>query len=167
MQRRNSTTVRGLKGRWPWQLNTRAKETCEETSAATHPVKSIILEAEHRGSSKVSTSSVWQDAMTLYIKQLPAEDQQSIISTTDDSALTVQSIETLIAPLITMHKHGAVMKLLVKFGPTLQHVRSFATVVDVAIQSHPNAACLIWGGIKLILEVCPVAAYYEAFLITK
>lgn len=159
MQHRKSTTVGGLKGLWPRQLNTRPKEICHEASAATRLVKSIILETEHRGSSTVITSLDWQDAMTLYIKQLPVEDQQSIISTTDDSALTAQSLETLIAPLIVKHKHGAVMKLLMKFGPTLEHIRSFATVVDVAIQSHPNAACLIWGGVKLILEVCSAAEF--------
>lgn len=153
MQHEHSTTVRGLKGRWPWQLNSRPKEMGDEASAATHLVKSI----ERRGSSTASTSSVWHDAMTLYIQQLPDKDQQSIISTKDDSALTAQSIETLIAPLIAKHEHGSMMKLLMKFGSTLQHIRSFATVVDVAVQSHPNVACLIWGGVRLILEVCSTA----------
>lgn len=154
MQRKESTLVGGLKGRWPWQLSTRPKNIGNEASAARHLVKSIALKTKHRDSSIVSTSSIWHDAMTLYIEQLPEEDQQSIISTKDDSALTAQSIEILIAPLIAKHKHGAVVKLLLKFGSTLQHIRSFATIVDVAIQSHPNVACLIWGGVRLILEVC-------------
>ena len=125
-----------------------------KASALTHIVQSLALEPKHPSSPIVSTSSIWHDAIVLYISQLPDRDQQSIISTKDDSALTSQSIETLIAPLITKHKHGVVMRLLVKLGTTLQHVRSFATVVDVAVQSHPNVACLIWGGIRLILQVC-------------
>ena len=91
--------------------------------------------------------------MTRYIKQLPNEDQQSIISTEDDSALTAQGLKNLLSPLIAKHKHGAVMQLLIKFGPILQHIRSFAIIVDVAVQSHPNVACLIWGSVRLILEV--------------
>ena len=161
MQRKDSVTVRGLKGRWPWQLSTRPKDIGDEASTARHPIESIASETTLRGSSTASTSSVWHDAMTLYIKQLPEEDQRSITATKDDSALTAQSIETLIAPLIAKYKHGAGMKLLVKFGSTLQHVRSFATIVDVAVQSHPNVACLIWGGVRLILEVCFTAEYYS------
>ena len=162
MQCEDSTTVRSLRGRWPWHLKTRRKEIGSEASAAIHLIESIGLEANHGGSSGTSTSSIWHHAMTLYIKQLPEEDQQSIISTEDDSALTAQSIETLILPLIAKHKHGAVVKLLVKLGPTLQHIRSFATVLDVAVQSHPNVASLIWGGVRLILEVCPPAEYLHA-----
>lgn len=91
--------------------------------------------------------------MTRYIQQLPDGDQQSIISTGDDSALTAQSLKNLMLPLIAKHKHGATMQLLIKLGPILQHIRSFATIVDVAVQSHPNLACLIWGSVRLILEV--------------
>ena len=92
--------------------------------------------------------------MDLYIKQLPERDRHCIVSTKDDSALTVQSLEALWSPLIVQHKQGTVMKLLIRLGPVLQHIRSFATIVDIAVQSHPNAACLIWGGVRLILEVC-------------
>ena len=128
-----------------------------KASALTHVVQSLALETKNPSSPTVSTSSIWHDAILLYISQLPDRDQQSIMSTKDDSALTSQSIETLIAPLMTKHEHGVVMRLLVKLGPTLQHVRSFATVVDVAVQSHPNVACLIWGGVRLILQVCSSA----------
>ena len=125
-----------------------------KASALTHIVQSLTLETEHPSSPTVSTSSIWHDAILLYISQLPDRDQQSIIATKDDSALTSQSIESLIAPLMTKHKRGVVMRLLVKLGTTLQHVRSFATVIDVAVQSHPNVASLIWGGVRLILQVC-------------
>lgn len=161
MQPKKSTALGGLGRRWTWQLSTRPKGIGDEASAARYLVKSVALENEHRCSSTASTSSVWHDAITLYIKQLPEEDQQSIISTKDDSALTAQSIDTLIAPLIAKHKHGAVMRLLVKFRSTLQHVRSFAMVVDIAVQSHPNVACLIWGGVRLILEVYSTAECYN------
>ena len=159
MQGKDST-ARGLKGRWHWQSKTRPKEIRGEASATSQLVCCIAHETEHDSSSAVSTSSLWHDAMTLYIRQLPGEDQQSILSTKDDSALTTRSVETLIAPLIAKHKHGVVMKLLLKFGSTLQHIRSFATVVDVVVQSHPNVACLIWGAVRLILEVSFVAVLF-------
>ena len=102
--------------------------------------------------------------MTRYIQQLPDEDQQSIISTEDDSTLTAQSLKNLMLPLIAKHKHGAVVQLLMKLGPVLQHIRSFATIVDVAVQSHPNLACLIWGSVRLILEVSLTDEYrYEHY----
>lgn len=164
MQGESSTTVRGLRRRWPRQLTTRQKEKGCKASTATHHVKTIDFETKHCDSSIISTSSVWHDAITRYIKQLPNEDQQSIISTKDDSALTAQSIKNLVSPLIAKHKDGAVIKLLMKFGPILQHIRSFATVVDVAVQSHPNVACLIWGGVRLILEVNLTAEYYHESL---
>lgn len=148
-----ATNVGGLRGRWLWHLKKRPKEIGSEASATMHLVRSTKIETKPSGSSITSTSSIWHDAITLYIKQLPDEDQQSIISTMDDSALTAQSVEALISPLIAKHKHGAITKLLLKLGPTLQHIRSFATIVDVAVQSHPNVACLIWGGVRLILEV--------------
>ena len=150
-----SATVRGLRGRWPRQLTTRQKEKGGKASAITHLVKSMDLDANGCALPLTSTSSVWHDAITRYITQLSDEDQQSIISTKDDSALTAQSIETIISPLMAKHKQGGVMKLLIKLGPILQHIRSFATIVDVAVQSHPNVACLIWGGVRLILEVNP------------
>ncbi len=159
MQCESSTRVRSLTRRLTWHLKTRPKAISGEASATMHLIKSIDLKKELSGSSATNTSSIWHDAMTLYIKQLPDEDQQSIVSTKDDSALTAQSIETLITPLIAKHKDGAVMKLLMKLGPTLQHIRSFATVVDVAVQSHPNVTCLIWGGVRLILEVCSKSDY--------
>ena len=164
MQRVNSTTVRGLRGRWPWQVKTRTKEPGGEASSAMHLVQTINLGADHRVSSATSTSSIWHDAMTLYIRDLPKEDQHIIASTKDDSALTVQGIETLISPLIAKYKSGAVVKLLVKIGPTLKHIRSFATVVDVAVQSHPNVACLIWGCVRLVLEVSTGADPHREFL---
>ena len=131
----------------------RQREKGDKASAITHLVKSIDIEVNHRASPTISTSSVWHDAMTRYIKQLPDEDQRSIISTKDDSALTAQSVESLVSPLIAEYQHGRVMNMLIRFGPILQHIRSFATVVDVAVQSHPNVACLIWGAVRLILEV--------------
>ena len=161
MQGESSTTGRGSEGRRPWQLTTRQKEKGSNAYAATLLVRSVEFEAKHRDSIQTSTSSVWKDAVTRYIKQLPDEDQQSIISTKDDSALTAQSLKNLIAPLIAKHEHGAVMQLLIKFGPTLQHIRSFATIVDVAVQSYPNVACLVWGGVKLILEVNLTAEHYH------
>ena len=160
MQCENPTTVHGPKGRWPWQLTTRRKDKGGNASAATHLVRSVDFEAKHHGSFQISTSIVWHAAITRYIKQLPDEDQQSIIATKDDSALTAESLKTLISPLIARHKQGAVMRLLLKFGPTLQHIRSFATIVDVAVQSHPNVACLLWGGVRLILEVNLTDEYY-------
>ena len=161
MQCESSTTVRGPRGRWPWQFSTRRKEKRGNASAATLLVRSVDLEPKHSGSSQICTSFIWHDAMTRYIKQLPDEDQQSIISTEDDSALTAQSLKTLISPLIAKHKHGAVMQLLIKFGPIFQHIRSFATIVDVAVQSHPNVACLIWGSVRLILEVSLTDEYHH------
>lgn len=155
MQCEKSTTIRGPRAWWPWQLTTRQKKKGDKASAITHLVRSIDLEANHSASLNISTSSVWHDAITRYIKKLPDDDQRSIISTKDDSALTAQSVETLISPLIAKHNNGRVMKMLIKFGPILQHIRSFATIVDVAVQSHPNVACLIWGGVRLILEVNP------------
>ena len=153
MQCESSDNVRGPRGGWPWQFSTRRKEKHGNASAATLLVRSVDLAPNHSGSSQRCTSFIWHDAMTRYIQQLPDEDQQSIISTDDDSTLTAQSLQNLMLPLIAKHKHGTVMQLLIKLGPILQHIRSFATIVDVAVQSHPNLACLIWGSVRLILEV--------------
>ena len=163
MQCENSDTVRGPRGRWPWQFSTRRKERQSNASAATLLIRSVDLAPNHSGSSQNCTSFIWHDAMTRYIRQLPDEDQQSIIATEDDSALTAQSLKTLMSPLIAKHKHGAVMQLLIRFGPILQHIRSFATIVDVAVQSHPNVACLIWGSVRLILEVSLTDEYCHKY----
>jgi hypothetical protein len=38
----------------------------------------------------------------------------------------------------------------------LQCVREFSAIVDTFVQSHPEIAALVWGGIKVTMLVCRV-----------
>ena len=141
------------KARWLPQLCSSHKGKRGDAIATEHLIGCTGLDTGGHDSCTIPTSSIWHSAMTTFIRKLSNEDRQAIVLTKDDSALTVQSLEKTFKPLLEKHQQGTVMKAIQKFESTLQHVRSFATIVDVAIQSHPNVACLIWGGIRLILEV--------------
>jgi hypothetical protein len=37
----------------------------------------------------------------------------------------------------------------------LQSVREFSAVIDTFVSSHPEIAALVWGGLKLTIQVRP------------
>ena len=152
-RRRNYNRISGLKGLWPWQVSSNRKCIGKEARATNDIITSIAFTTTQSSQLTRSISPLWHQAMSQYVENLSADDQRSIVSMKDDSALTTQNLERLFIPLLEQHKRGNVNKLLLTFGSTLRHVRSFATIIDVAVQSHPNVACLIWGGIRLVLEV--------------
>ena len=46
----------------------------------------------------------------------------------------------------------------------LQSVREFSAVIDTFVSSNPEIAALIWGSVKLTIQIAlNLASYYEAF----
>lgn len=100
-----------------------------------------------------STSHIWQRALDLYISRLPEKDQESVLRASQEGNLNRDNLEQILGPLRSKYIKTNFNQVLKKINPTVEHILSFSTVVNVCLQSHPNPACLIWGSFALILEV--------------
>lgn len=100
-----------------------------------------------------STSHIWQRALDLYINRLPEEDRESVLRASQEANLNRDNLEQILGPLRSKYMKTNFNQVLKKINPTVEHILSFSTVVNVCLQSHPNPVCLIWGSFTLILEV--------------
>jgi hypothetical protein len=44
-------------------------------------------------------------------------------------------------------------KILKHLAPALESIRSFGGIINTAIPANPDVAALMWGGIRLVLDV--------------
>ena len=112
-----------------------------------------IIAGTVSGEPVTGIATLWQTALNRYISRLPQNDQNSIVKPNANNTLTQQNLETILEPIRTGFSQAQLFQCLSQINPIVNHVRSFAVVLDVAIQSNPNPATLIWGCIKLLLEV--------------
>lgn len=41
-----------------------------------------------------------------------------------------------------------------RVSPLLESIQQFSGIVDTFVSSHPSVAALVWGSVKLVLQVC-------------
>lgn len=105
---------------------------------------------------------LWQTAMQRYITRLSTEEQHAITANTSTATLNQQTLESIFEPIRNQYSCSHFYRCLNAVSPIVNHLRSFATVVEVFIQVYPNPASLIWGSVKLLLEVRCIVAYVYA-----
>ncbi|KAL2172249.1 hypothetical protein VTG60DRAFT_6627 [Thermothelomyces hinnuleus] len=62
----------------------------------------------------------------------------------------------------SQHRKGR--SIATRLHPVLQSVRDFSAVIDTFVSSNPEIAALIWGSVKLTIQIAiNFTSYYEAF----
>ena len=64
-----------------------------------------------------------------------------------------EDLQSSVAILEKDYRKRRISKALSRIEPYLSNLRSFQGVIDTAVQAKPDLAALMWGGIKLVLEV--------------
>jgi hypothetical protein len=95
------------------------------------------------------TATKWQEACQRCKGLVEPKDVATILSTP-----TYQHLKTEVEKMEQTYKGRKSAKILERMAPFLEKIRSFSGVVDTAIQANPEVAALVWGGLKLTLEVC-------------
>ena len=92
--------------------------------------------------------SSWNAAFNRCRAKLGPEESAQILQVRDYSQSQL-SLEILQAK----YKRKTIPNILSRIEPFLSNLRSFHGIIDTAVQAKPDVAALIWGGIKLVLEV--------------
>ena len=90
----------------------------------------------------------WQTALQECRSQLKPEEIRRMSSVT-----SYEDLQSSVAILEKDYRKRRIAKVLSRIEPYLSNLRSFQGVVDTAVQAKPDLAALMWGGIKLVLEV--------------
>ncbi|KAI1385930.1 uncharacterized protein F4822DRAFT_445757 [Hypoxylon trugodes] len=121
----------------------------------TDATNAVIIETPANTTDVSGAGSLWQTALRQHVSRLPLEDQLAITSTDGSSIINQHSLGKIFEPIRTKYSQSFFFKCLHAVNPIVNHMRSFAVVVDVLTQTSPNPTSLIWGAIRLLLEVCP------------
>ena len=60
----------------------------------------------------------------------------------------------------TVYSQHAIVGLVEKLRPSLQHIQTFTSAISSAVQYDP-VACLVWGSMQAVLQVCCLVASPE------
>jgi len=141
---------------------------------ALSAISQAVQDANRISDTKNSPSTVnpsipahlWQKALeiaqeSLIKYKLPLLELGSL-----QSQSAVENIQSLVAELETAHqgnkdrqwrykdRDGNEVVLVERLGKILKSVNKYATIVDTAIQHHPDITSLVWAGARTILLVC-------------
>ena len=97
---------------------------------------------------KSEVLSDWQTALQECRSQLKPEEIKRMSPVT-----SYEDLQSSVAVLEKDFRKRQIPKVLSRIEPYLSNLRSFQGVVDSAVQAKPDLAALMWGGIKLVLEV--------------
>ena len=89
-------------------------------------------------------------------KRLFEQKRNNLLEEQCENAIAVQSLEDLQRDLHQMamrYGHGVFPDTLHKLKPSLNHLSSFTSAISSAAQYNP-VACLVWGAIQAVVEVC-------------
>ena len=100
----------------------------------------------------LSIGSAFDAAIERYITDLPPSLGQKI----DINALKTTTATELLKELEILQKNPKMVRMNnigKRMDPFLQQLLRFQQVVDICIQARPEVACLVWGGLKLLIQV--------------
>ncbi|KAK2599011.1 hypothetical protein QQS21_005545 [Conoideocrella luteorostrata] len=113
---------------------------------STHCVEMTTLSSSLPTNSLVADK--WQQAFHRCRHQLDSEDAATflVVPSYEHAQVSVEAMGKT-------YKGNKTIKMLERISPLLDNLRSFSSVIYTAVQSNPVISALIWGGIKLVLEV--------------
>ncbi|CAG9953611.1 unnamed protein product, partial [Clonostachys rosea f. rosea IK726] len=95
-----------------------------------------------------STASKWQEACERCKARLSQEDAAVILTTP-----SYQHLITAMGGMEQAYKDKKSAKILKHLAPALESIRSFGGIINTAIPANPDVAALMWGGIRLVLDL--------------
>ncbi|OAP56961.1 hypothetical protein AYL99_09073 [Fonsecaea erecta] len=99
------------------------------------------------------TQKLWNMAVDQFIDQLQSKDRTAVLAWKNSQGLSVEDIDCILAPLKQSYLKGKSHRVMRTAYPFLDHLKSFGTVVDVCMQADPTPGALIWGLVRLVLEI--------------
>jgi hypothetical protein len=100
---------------------------------------------------------LWSRAVLQASKRLKPKDCADI--------LKIQSCDEFIEHVKIIqakHQNHLSSKLLLQLAPFLGVMKSFGTIIDVFINSNPRVAAIIWGSLKLLVEVSAITGLHNS-----
>ncbi|KAI0534764.1 hypothetical protein GGR58DRAFT_481512 [Xylaria digitata] len=97
---------------------------------------------------EASIQDPWDVAFQSSLAKLSVEDRTIMLSTP-----TYEALRDYMENLQRTNSTRLVTKLLARIQGLLLNLKDFAGAIDTAVQSNPAIAALIWGGMKLVIEL--------------
>jgi hypothetical protein len=103
--------------------------------------------------SQTASSSIWDDALDRHLAKLKPADRKICRQLQTNFTFDQASFEAFFLPLQKKYEGNKFHRLMARAGPIATHILSFGRAMDVAVGQGPLGAGLIWGGMRVLLEV--------------
>ncbi len=100
-----------------------------------------------------STTDAWAQVLETHLAKLKPRDRQFCLRIRVRAALDQTALVELFKPLRQKYDQTLFRRLTARVSPVLSHILSFGRAIDVAVGQGPLAAGLLWGGIRILLEL--------------
>ncbi|RDW85285.1 hypothetical protein BP6252_02875 [Coleophoma cylindrospora] len=106
--------------------------------------------------------SIWEDVLRDHLARLKPSDRRLCLEVQCYTTITPASLEDTFDQLRKKYDKGLFQRLLCRIGPVTTQILSFAKALDVIAGHGPMAAGLIWGAMRILLEVSSQSAALRA-----
>ncbi|KAG4438253.1 hypothetical protein IFR05_006281 [Cadophora sp. M221] len=113
----------------------------------------VLLTSARLTPNASSNAGVWEQVLECHLAKLKPRDREFCLKVRVSALLDQAALENLFHPLRQKYDQTLFQRIMGRVGPVLQHILSFGRAVDVAVGQGPMAAGLLWGGIRILLEV--------------
>lgn len=114
----------------------------------------LLSTANNLGSKSNAPAIDWKNMLLKHLSKLKPCDRTNLLPVDDAVYLDEAALEAIFQPLEEKYNSGVFQRMLKNVSPALSHAQSFGKAFDVACGGGgPLAAGLIWGGIRLVMEV--------------
>ena len=97
------------------------------------------------------TQRLWDEMLDAHIRRL--SDKHRALVTGSEYHLTYSRIMDTVDRVSRETRMKKLPSCLAKLKPAFQHLHSFSEGISTMAQAQANPACLIWGGINILLTV--------------
>ncbi|OAX81827.1 hypothetical protein ACJ72_03830 [Emergomyces africanus] len=98
--------------------------------------------------------NVWEEALKNHLAKLKPKDRAFCLQVQSNSTFDQEAMKRIFNPLQNKYESAIFHRIIERVGPICTHIMSFGRAVDVAVGQGPMAAGFIWGGMRLLLDVC-------------
>lgn len=101
-----------------------------------------------------SQNKLWLQALDATLLRLADRDRAYMYKIGFTSAiLDRQHLESFMNSLQSSYGKPLASRILHRVSPIMSHIQSFGRIVDIMVQSNPTISALVWGGVRLFIEI--------------
>jgi hypothetical protein len=100
-----------------------------------------------------TAADIWGVVLKEHLAKLKPRDRSFCLEVRCNTSLDEAALEEIFKPLKKRYDEGIFRIMMRRIVPVLSHVLSFGKAVGVAVGQGGTAAGLIWGGMRILLEV--------------